>query len=197
MNMQQDSKMRFAYCDPPYIGCAKRHYKDQPDYAGEVDHQELLEKLYHEFPDGWALSSSMKGLWDLIPMIPKDWKCRIAAWVKPYAGARRGLAIQRPIYAWEPVIWRGGRKLPKSKIIRDYISCNILLAQPGQIKANNRGLIGAKPDEFCYWIFELLNMQSGDEFVDLFPGTGRVRRAWERYQEAGVSLFVGGEIGQG
>lgn len=185
--------MRFAYSDPPYIGCAKRYYKDHPDYAGEVDHKQLLDRLYHEFPDGWALSSHVKGLWDLIPIIPKDWKCRIAAWVKPYAGSRFGLTIGKPLYAWESVIWRGGRKLPKSKIIRDFLICNNLCAQVGR-KASSGNFYGAKPDEFCYWIFELLNMQPGDELVDLFPGTGRVTRAWKRYQEAGVSLFVGGEL---
>lgn len=176
--------MRFAYADPPYIGCAKRHYKDRPDYAGEVDHKALLEQFYHEFPDGWALSSHMKGLWDLIPMIPKDWKCRVAAWVKPYFGAKPNV---NPGYAWEPVIFRGGRKHERyDSSIRDWLACNATFGT---------GLPGAKPDEFCYWIFELLNMQPGDEFVDLFPGTGRVTRAWEIYQEAGIALFVGGELG--
>lgn len=33
--------MRVAYADPPYPGQAARHYADHPDYAGEVDHQEL------------------------------------------------------------------------------------------------------------------------------------------------------------
>ena len=175
--------MRFCYADPPYIGCAKRYYKDQPDYTGEVDHQKLLERLYHEFPDGWALSSHTRGLWTLIPMIPGDWGCRIAAWCKPLAFMKPGV---NPGYTWEPVIFRGGRKRKRYEAtIRDYLICNCTFG---------RGLSGAKPDEFCYWIFELLNMQSGDELVDLFPGTGRVTRAWERYQEAGISLFVGGEL---
>ena len=187
--------MRFAYADPPYIGCAKRYYKDQPDYAGEVDHKKLLDQLYHEFPDGWALSSSMKGLWDLIPMIPKDWKCRIAAWVKPYVGSPYMNLVKRPQYSWEPVIFRGGRPLKTGHHVRDWLSCNNFSAIPGRGKYKSSGFIGAKPDEFCYWIFELLNMRAGDEFVDLFPGTGRVMRAWERYQEAGISLFVGGELG--
>lgn len=71
--------------------------------------------------------------------------------------------------------------------------CNNLSAQPGRKTANGRlgaGLAGAKPDEFCYWLFELLNMQPKDEFVDLFPGTGRVSRAWENWQKAKVPLFA-------
>ncbi len=188
--------MRFAYADPPYIGCARRYYKDHPDYAGEVDHKELLERLYHEFPDGWALSASMKSLWDLIPMIPKDWKCRIAAWVKSYTGRPGDIAARRPAYAWEPIIWRGGRALSKGTFQRDWVSANNIAASPGH-RAHRRGRMfpGAKPDEFCYWIFELLNMKPEDEFVDLFPGTGRVSRAWDVYKRAEMQLFVsaGGE----
>lgn len=36
--------LRFAYADPPYPGLA-RYYRDHPDYAGEVDHGELLSRL--------------------------------------------------------------------------------------------------------------------------------------------------------
>lgn len=36
--------MRIAYADPPYPGCAHL-YKDHPDYGGEVDHVELLQRL--------------------------------------------------------------------------------------------------------------------------------------------------------
>jgi len=192
--------LRFCYADPPYIGCAQRFYKDQPDYAGEVDHKKLLDRLYHEFPDGWALSASAKSLWDLLPIIPKDWKCRIAVWVKPF-GMLANLGF--PQHCWEPVIFRGGRRrASRGGTVADYVVANGHYASLGHKAANKNTarrshFPGAKPDEFCYWIFELLNMQSGDEFVDLFPGTGRVTRAWERYQEAGVSLFVGGEVGKG
>lgn len=103
--------MRFAYADPPYIGNARRHYRDQPDFAGEVDHRQLLQRLHDEFPDGWALSASMKSLWDLIPMIPRSWKCRVAAWVKKYVGTPYMNLMKRPLYAWEPVIFCGGRPL--------------------------------------------------------------------------------------
>lgn len=182
--------MKFAYADPPYIGYARRYYKNHPDFDGEVDHQKLLEQLYHEFPDGWALSASMKSLWDLIPIIPKDWKCRVAAWVKPYVGTPYMNLMKRPLYAWEPVIFRGGRPLSPGKGMRDWISCNNLSAIPGQRNSKGGGLPGAKPDEFCYWLFELLNMKPEDEFVDLFPGTGRVGRAWDVYKHAEMQLFV-------
>ena len=173
--------MRFAYADPPYIGQARRHYKDRADYDGEVDHQALLGQLHDKYPDGWALSASTSSLWTLIPMIPLVWKCRIAAWVKPFASFKPN---RRPGYCWEPVIFRGGRQLDRfQNTPRDFLIANILI---------RTGLPGAKPDEFCFWIFELLNMHPDDEFVDLFPGTGRVMRAWEVWRER-MPLFAGGE----
>lgn len=51
-----DRHLLMAYADPPYIGQSARHYEDHPDYAGEVDHSKLIERLLIEYPDGWALS---------------------------------------------------------------------------------------------------------------------------------------------
>lgn len=48
--------MQIGYADPPYIGCAHL-YSDHPDYAGEVDHADLLRRLEDEF-DGWVLHAS-------------------------------------------------------------------------------------------------------------------------------------------
>jgi hypothetical protein len=42
--------------------------------------------------------------------------------------------------------------------------------------------LGQKPDAFCFWLFEVLNLQPGDELVDLYPGSGAVTRAWQRWQ---------------
>ena len=39
-----------------------------------------------------------------------------------------------------------------------------------------KGLVGAKPENVCRWILALLNVQAGDEVVDLFPGTGVMGR---------------------
>lgn len=44
-----------------------------------------------------------------------------------------------------------------------------------------RRVIGAKPAVFSRWVFELLGAQPGDTFVDVFPGSGGVARAWEVY----------------
>lgn len=158
--------MQVAYADPPYIGQAKRHYSQDPQCA-EVDHADLIEKLNGY--DAWALSLSSTTLRIILPMCPDD--VRVMAWVKPFASFKPNV---NPAYAWEPVIVRGGRKRDRSEpTVRDWVSCNITL---------RKGLAGAKPEPFCFWLFDALGMQSGDKFDDLFPGTGGVSRAWEAYK---------------
>jgi hypothetical protein len=56
--------------------------------------------------------------------------------------------------------------------VRDWVSTPITL---------KRGLSGAKPDTFCYWLFDLLNIQEGDTLDDLFPGTGAVSQAFDTW----------------
>lgn len=167
--------MRFAYADPPYIGQAKRHYSHDP-LCAEVDHANLIKKLVREYPDGWALSCSSPSLPEILSYcggIP----IRIGAWVKPFHAYKKGV---RPAYAWEPVIYHGGRnknhpppeKGGKATTPKDFHSANITL---------KKGLVGAKPESFCLWIFDLLNAWPGDTLDDLFPGTGAVGRAWEKW----------------
>jgi hypothetical protein len=92
--------MRFAYADPPYIGQAKKHYENELDYAGEIDHRELIERLDRDY-DGWALSASSPSLREVLPMCPEG--VRVEAWVKPFAAYKRNIRVA---YAWEPVIVR-------------------------------------------------------------------------------------------
>ena len=153
--------MKFAYADPPYIGQAKRHYK-----MPEVDHKELIKDLLPY--DGWALSCSSPSLQDLLPLCPDD--VRVMAWVKPFAVFKPNV---NPAYAWEPVIVRGGRKRGRDiPTVRDWVSVNITL---------KKGLVGAKPPDFCTWLFRVLNIQPGDKFVDVFPGTGIVSTAFDEW----------------
>ena len=160
--------MKFAYADPPYIGQAKKHYGKESTYAGEVDHAVLIASLCAEFPDGWALSASSPSLRLILPYCPDD--VRIAAWVKPFAIFKPNV---NPAYAWEPVIFRGGRKRDrKAQTVRDWLRCNVTL---------RRGLSGVKPEPFAFWLFDLLGMVPGDEFVDLFPGSGAMTKAWGRW----------------
>lgn len=152
--------MKFAYADPPYLGQGKR-YKEK----AEVDYKTLISRLVQEFPDGWALSCSSPSLQTLLTLCPQD--VRILAWVKPFCIFKPGVGLA---YAWEPVIFRGGRKITrKQPTVRDWVSCNITL---------KKGLVGAKPREFCSWLVKVFNAMPGDTLEDLFPGTGIVSKVW-------------------
>ena len=44
-----------------------------------------------------------------------------------------------------------------------------------------KGLSGAKPERFCIWLFEVLNVRPGDTLDDLFPGSGIVSEMYDWY----------------
>ena len=80
-----------------------------------------------------------------------------------------------PAYAWEPVIWMGGRKRDRtSATAQDWIAANM---------TTKRGTHGAKPREFCWWLFDLLGMEPEDEFHDLFAGSGAVLQAHKAWTQ--------------
>ena len=155
--------MRIAYADPPYIGLAK-YYPEKR----EVDHEKLILEL--ETYDAWALSCHSPSLKIILPMCPQD--IRIAAWVKPFASFKPNV---NPAYAWEPVIYKPLPRARDVKTIRDWVSACITF---------KKHMIGAKPPRFCFWLFELLGAREGDEFIDLFPGTGIVSKCWNGYRES-------------
>jgi hypothetical protein len=176
--------MRFAYADPPYLGCCRLYDHFHPDglcWDDLITHKLLIERLVTDYPDGWALSASSPSLRHLLPLCPAD--ARTAAWVKPFCAFKRGV---RPAYAWEPVIyWRGRnpsngyRHAPpvkggKQTTPKDFIAAPITL---------RKGLTGAKPEPVCSWILDLLNFRPGDEMDDLFPGTGIMSLAVSARQE--------------
>lgn len=152
--------MRLCYADPPYPGRAHL-YADHPDYAGEVDHEGLIRKLRGY--DGWALSTSADSLAALLPFVPEPH--RILAWVK-----------HTVTVSWEPVIVVSGRPVHG---LRDWIQC-----EPDSYQWRPKPdsyVIGQKPEAFCLWLFAWLGAEPGDTLDDLFPGSGQVRRAWERW----------------
>jgi len=155
--------MKVAYADPPYIGCANRYPEKR-----EVNHEELIKKLCGEF-DAWVLSCSSPSLKYLLTLCPDN--VRVGAWVKPFCVFKPNV---NPAYAWEPVIFRGARKRTRAvPTIRDWISASITF---------QKGVVGAKPPEFCFWLFELLGLNEDDELYDLFPGTGIVMKSWELWR---------------
>jgi len=171
--------MRFAYADPPYLGSARRYVAHHPEaliWDDLATHRALIERLGDDYPDGWALSLGSPQLAQILPLCPAD--VRIGAWVKPFASWKPGVD---PAYAWEPVIFRGGRKAERdTATTRDWVSANITL---------ERGLTGAKPRAFCRWVFALLNALPSDELDDLFPGSGAVQAAWNEWAGAAPQQF--------
>jgi hypothetical protein len=164
--------LRVAYADPPYPGNATI-YRDHPDFAGEVDHRELVERLVAEFPDGWALSTSADALRWVWPLCPDgSW---VGAYVKSVPTVGTELRARR---SWEPVIFSGGRpRPPDAPWLRDWVYARTLPSFPGHV-------VGMKPPDFSWWLFDCLGLQPYDELVDLFPGSGAVGLAWERFRRA-------------
>jgi hypothetical protein len=179
--------VRFAYADPPYPGCAHL-YKDHPDYAGEVDHAGLLDRLTWNY-DGWILHTSVPALAMVLDICNQQniTDYRIMSWVKPFAAFKRNVSVA---YAWEPVLVKACRKpvVDGDVVMRDWIAEPITM---------QKGLTGAKPPKVCRWLFNVVGAEPGDELIDLFPGTGIVGETWaawsgrQRYGDDQLALADG------
>jgi hypothetical protein len=174
--------MRMAYADPPYPGTARKYYREEPTFAGEVDHRALVASLMDGGYDGWALSTSSKALRDVLPLCPAS--ARVCPWVKPIGVSRRTFGMHN---TWEALIVVGGRQLRPG--FRDWLS-----AHP----ARSGGILpGRKPIAFCAFLFRCLGMLPGDELADLFPGTGIIGRAWAELStrsSGDTSAGAGGDV---
>jgi len=164
--------MRFAYADPPYFGNGKKRYPEHPDAAvwdDKATHISLIERLCEEYKDGWVLSCNPSDLRWLLGACPDD--CRVGSWVKTFHQIRK-VTTQ---YAWEPVIWRGGRPQPNRKpMVRDWLSC---------VTTRQKGTVGAKPAKFNQWVIDLLGYDATqDELDDLFPGSGGMLETMTRME---------------
>lgn len=155
--------LALAYADPPYPGNAHL-YADHPDYAGEVDHAALIARLRDEY-DGWALSTSAESLHRLLPLCPPEH--RVLAWTK-----------HTVTVGWEPVIVVSARR--PEPTLRDWIQCE---PEAHQWRPRPESyVIGQKPEAFCLWLFAWIGAEPHDSLEDLFPGSGAVARAWERWR---------------
>ncbi len=161
--------MRFCYADPPYPGRSHNYPERQ-----EVDHEELINRLVREFPDGWALSTSADALKAVLALCPSE--VRVCSWQrKPRNGRSR-----RPLSAWEPLIVYRGRELPteQSQCVRDALSYS------GRFRAYPGAIIGMKSPQVAVWLFQQLGARPGDHLLDLYPGSGAIGEAWRRYLAA-------------
>lgn len=91
---------RIAYADPPYPGMSRRYYGDHPDYAGEVDHEQLIASL--------SAASEHLGPVDVRPIParrPRALPCRgQSCCLDPWPAAACEL-LAFPLNAWEPVLY--------------------------------------------------------------------------------------------
>lgn len=165
--------MRFAYADPPYPGQSKRWYGNHPDYAGEVDHAELIGRLCRDYPDGWALSTSGPALREVLPLCPPD--ARMAVW--HITNTQPPPHGQGPWHwCWEAVIIRGGRTRESGDpMMRNILACG---HRAGFLGAT---IAGQKPPPFSRWVFGLLGARPDDQIDDLFPGSGAIGSEWDAY----------------
>jgi hypothetical protein len=161
--------LRFCYADPPYPGLAKRYYGKEETYAGEVDHAALISELMTY--DGWALSTSARALRDILPLCPPG--VHVLPWCKPNGVSSRTRGLHN---AWEALIVKPGRELAPGK--RDF-----LIAKPAR---GGGTLMGRKPIAFCAFLFDAGGLLPGDTFVDKFPGTGIVGRAFASLRSSGT-----------
>lgn len=166
--------MRFAFADPPYLGCCRLYEHYHGDGSQPWDglcwddieaHRVLIDNL--ALYDGWAYCMTAPSLRHILPATD-DISYRIASWVKPFAAFKRNVRIA---YTWEPVLFSPGRdrSADGAPVGRDHIAESITL---------KRGLTGVKPDRFNRWVLDLLGFVDGeDTLVDLFPGLGGMGRA--------------------
>lgn len=154
--------MKFAYADPPYLGCGKLYAAYHPEalvWDDPESHRALIDRLCDEYGDGWAVSLHVPSLRNYLAWCPPD--ARVAAWVKPFASFKPNVTRA---YTWEPVIfWRGREITREQPTWRDHIAASITM---------RKGLTGAKPAGFCHWVLDGFGFQPGDTVDDLFPGTG-------------------------
>lgn len=198
--MSDHPTRRMAYADPPYPGQAYRHYRDHPDYAGEVDHAVLIAELERDFPDGWALSTSVAALPEILPLCPQGESSKKRVRADAGRGVKLGTGVRicvwhrtgipfppsRVMWTWEPVIVRMPHWRQRHR--SDFVSDVLYATQPRGFLGNE--ITGQKPPAFCRWVFELLGMTPADELVDVFPGSGAVGREWEAWSRQGNLLTL-------
>jgi hypothetical protein len=162
------SALRFAYADPPYIGCSHRYPEHELSWVWDdpQEHIDLMRQLDMDY-DGWALSCHEPTLRHLAAPAA-ELGARIAAWTKPFAAYKANVRVA---YTWEPVIWkRTAERREGDPVGRDHLAQGIMM---------ETGLTGAKPPTFARWLQVLLGWQVGDTLDDLFPGTGIVGRVFD------------------
>ena len=101
--------------------------------------------------------------------------------MKPFYGYKPGVS---PQYAWEPILYIGGRRRERLDLFPDFLIHNAAMSTGGRPSPHTEAqILGVKPLAFARFVFGLLNVTpERDELVDIFPGSGAVGRAWTEFQ---------------
>lgn len=164
---------KMGYADPPYPGQAERLYGDHPDYAGEVDSHELVCEMLANFPNGWALSTSVQALPKVLRSCPD--RVLVGCWLKRATSPPMG---DNRMYSWEPVIFCDTPK----PLAPTRLHCEANADQYTFRPKVDGYVVGAKPRGFSFWLFDAMGIKPEDTFVDVFPGSGAVGQAWDEWR---------------
>lgn len=157
--------LNLAYADPPYPGLARKYYRKESTYAGEVDHKKLIKSLLAF--DGWALSTSRHALRAVLCYLPND--VFICPWIKTH----RQFKSYGPSNIHEYLIVKPARRLLNGPPDALYASA---ARGGGKLK-------GRKPIKFVSWLFALLGAMPQDNLTDLFPGSNIVGKCWLQFSK--------------
>lgn len=201
-----DRPLRLAFVDPPYPGKAF-YYKEKT----EVDHAALIARVDRAFPDGWALSTRSGALRELLPLCPPEPATRVAAWFRSVrrVKSRKALGGWEPLIVvrGRPLpVGEGAQEVVDMLLdledatrrsstpgpdVRDALDRPATRSAPpapedayldrGRFRAFPGALVGMKPPGFSEWMFGQLGARAGDTLHDIFPGSGAVTFAWERF----------------
>lgn len=158
--------MRIVYADPPYLGCCSMYDHFHNDGGSmpwdgkcwnKLDTHAMLIDWLQQF-DGWLYACNLGDLAHF------GLAGRVGVWTKTFHQIR-GIATQ---YATEGVIFKESRSFNRKPMVRDYLSCRM---------AFRTDFRGAKPDQYNDWVLDLVTYETGDEFIDLFPGSHSMDRA--------------------
>lgn len=188
--------IRVAYADPPYPGCGAlystpgtpEYHPDAMRWDDPSEHVRLMEQLERDYPDGWALSTNVGSLRALLRDAPP--RALVASWIRGSMRMRREVSVLR---GWEPVIY----SVPVAPRCKGMFGAAIDHVAAFTNQHTTEGFVGAKPRAFGLWVCKLLGLggHPDDEFVDLFPGSGAVTRAWQDYRATAIALRSGGTQG--
>ncbi len=173
-----DTPKRLCVADPPFPGMSRKYYRDEPTFAGEVDHARLLEQLTTGGYDGWALFTSPKALRDVLSLVPRGVEPRVCTWLKTHCQPKgRGIVC----ISESVIVVPARQRFPG---VPDAIRTAVA-------RGGDSSLMGRKPLKVVQWTFGLLGASHVDSLDDLFPGSGVFGRCFDELRRSAPSMTGG------